>query len=188
MTSRNCLTNIFLTLGVILMGVGLAGGQVINATAGLVKKVSGEVLVHCHERQPNNSELQVGEIIHNEDIVTTTKSASMVLALNPDSYLLMSSETTIHVKETAFGGMHFDVVAGEIIVRVATLKNGTSLLLHPPLGPIEIRKKGLYRVFVKDGGETQVNVVSGELSYIGHNKRAARLKKNGQVDFVKANR
>ena len=140
-------------------------GQVIRAEAGLVRKVNGEVLIHCHSRESGFSTLRDGEALHYEDLVITNSSAFIVFALNPGSYLQMSAGTTLRVRETALSAMHFDVNVGEVIVHVGSLKNGASLVLHAPPGILEIRKKGLYRVSVDADGNTQVNVVRGELAY-----------------------
>ena len=50
---------------------------------------------------------------------------------------------------------------------------------------LEIRKKGLYRVYVQPNGNTQVNVVRGELVYKDNQNRPVRLTKGKQVDFLK---
>lgn len=162
-----------------------AAGQVLRAEAGLVKKVNGEVLVHCHKSRPDIGELRKGEVLHNEDLVLTHKSGSAVVSLNPDSYVLMSADTVLTVRETALGAMHFDVRLGEVIITVSGLGNGASLVFHPPPGVLEIRKKGLYRVYVQPDGNTQVNVVRGELFYTDNNHRRVRLTKGKQVDFRK---
>ena len=150
----------------LLICASAAAGQVIRAEAGLVKKVNGEAL-------------------HNEDLVITNSSGLTVFSLNPGSYLQMSADTTLRVRETVLSAMHFDVDVGEVIVHVGSLKNGASLALHAPPGILEIRGKGLYRVVVNPNGNSQVNVVRGELVYTDSNDRPMRLKKGRQVDFVR---
>jgi hypothetical protein len=177
----------FSILVTVLACLSTAAGQVIRAEAGLVKKVNGEVLVHCHNRQPDATELTTGAVLHNDDLVITTRTGSTIFSLNRDSYLQMSADTIVRVKETALSSMHFDVDAGEIIVLVGGLKNGASLVLHAPPGILELRKKGLYRVSVNRDGSTQVNVVRGELVYTDHNNRRVRAGKGKQVDFRKRN-
>ena len=174
-----------LALLVIVVSVLCAEGQVISAKAGLVKRVSGEVFVRCHEEVARRSVVRNGQSLHDDDLVYTGKSASLVLALNPGSYLLVSEATTLQVKSTALDNMHFDLLDGEVIVKTAELRDGASLLLHPPPARLEILRKGLYRVSVEPGGNTQVNVADGELDYTDHTKRAVRLTKGRQVDFVK---
>ena len=177
------MTRAFLILVLLLGGLETASGQVIGAQAGLVKKVSGEVLIHCHNRESGFSKLRDGEALHNEDLVITDSSGLTVFSLNPGSYLQMSAGTTLRVRETVLSAMHFDVDVGEVIVHVGSLKNGASLVLHAPPGILEIREKGLYRVSVKLKGDTEVNVIRGELVYTD-NGRPVRLKK-GQVVFTK---
>lgn len=162
-----------------------AVGQVIRTEAGWVKKVNGDVLIHCHNRQSGFSKLRGGEALHNEDLVTTNSNGLTVFSLNPGSYLQMSADTTLRVRETVLSAMHFDVNAGEVIVHVGSLKNGASLVIHAPPGILEIREKGLYRVVVNPNGNSQVNVVRGELVYTDGNNRLVRLKKGRQVDFVR---
>lgn len=162
-----------------------AAGQVLRAEAGLVKKIDGEVLVHCHRSRPDLSELRKGEVLHNEDLILTLKSGSAVFSLNPDSYVLVSADTALTVRETALSAMRFDVTAGEVIVTVSSLDNGASLVFHAPPRVLKISKKGLYRVYVQPSGETQVNVIRGELIYTGNDNRPVRLTKGKQVDFRK---
>jgi hypothetical protein len=150
-----------------------------------VKKVDGEVFVHCHKSRPDMAALRKGEVLHKDDFILTHRSGSAVFSLNPDSYVLMSADTVLTVRETILSAMHFDVSVGEVIITVSGLDNGAALVLHPPPGPLEIRKKGLYRVYVQPDGNTQVNVVRGELFYTDHNRRRVRLAKGKQVDFRK---
>ena len=175
---------IALLLVTIIACVHFAGAQIIGARAGLVKKITGEVFVHCHQGALDKSKLQLGEMLHNEDLVFTGGTGFAVLALNPDSYMLVYGNTTLRVKDTALDSMHFDVVTGEVILKIADLKNGTSLLVHPPPANVKILKNGLYRVFVEGDGKTRVNVVSGEATYPDDKARSARLKKGGRVDFT----
>ena len=174
----------FLMLAIITC-VYCVGSQVISARAGLVRKVDGDVFIHCHEDTAKKSKLQIGDILHNEDLVVSSESASVVLALNPGSHLFLYGATTLRVKDTALESMHFDIIVGEVIAKISELENGASLLLHPPPARVEILKKGLFRVFVQGGGETQVNVVTGEVMYNDQSSRPTRLKKGRQVDFVR---
>lgn len=175
----------FSILLAILVGAVGTTGQVIRAEAGLVKKVDGEVLVHCHTRESGFSRLRRGEVLHTEDLVVTSAGGSTVFSLNPDSYLQMSAGTTVRIRETVLRAMRFDVETGEVIVMVGRLKDGASLVLYAPPGILEIRKKGLYRISVGLDGNTQVNVVRGELVYTDAQNRPRRVKKGRQVDFLK---
>ena len=173
-------------LGILFLSCASSvAGQVIRAEAGLVKKVNGEVLIHCHDRESGFSKLRDGEALHNEDLIITNSTGLTVFSLNPGSYLQMSADTTLRVRETVLSAMHFDVDVGEVIVHVGSLKNGASLVIHAPPGILEISEKGLYRVAVKPEGNAQVNVVRGELVYMDSNNRPVRLKKGRQVDFIK---
>lgn len=172
-------------IAIVLACTAGAAAQVIRTEAGLVKKVDGVVLVHCHTRESGFSPLRKGEVLHKEDLVVTNAGGSTIFALNPDSYLQMSAGTTLRIKETVLNAMHFDIDAGEIIVIVDGLKDGASLVLHTPPGVLEIRKKGLYRVSVSPGGSTQVNVVRGEVVYTDAKNRTRRVSKGKQVDFFK---
>lgn len=175
----------FLQFVTILLCVGGAIGQVIRAEAGLVTKVNGEVLIHCHNRESGFSTIRDGELLHNDDLVITNSSGSIVFALNPGSYLQMSPATTLRVRETVLSAMHFDVDVGEVIVHVGSLKNRASLVVHAPPGLLDIREKGLYRISVNPDGNTQVNVIRGELLYPDNDNRPVRLKEGKQVDFLK---
>ena len=161
------------------------GGQILRVEAGLVKKVIGKVSIHCHLGGPQFSELRKGDVLHKEDTLVTSKDSSAVFSLNPDSFVLMSSETAVTVRETTLSAMHFDVVDGEVIAHVSGLKNGAALVFHAPPGILEIRKKGLYRVFVDPDQNTQVNVIRGELVYRDNANRPARLTTGKKVDFLK---
>lgn len=168
----------------LLVGASNSVAQVIRTEAGLVQKVDGEVLVHCHTRESGFSSLRKGEVLHQEDLVVTTTNGSMVFSLNPGSALQMSPDTTVRIRDTVLTGMHFDVEGGEVIVFVDSLDDGVSLVLHAPPGIFEIRTTGLYRVLVNTDGNTRANVVRGELIYNDSEKGRQRLKKGRQVDFV----
>jgi hypothetical protein len=175
----------FLPVAIVLLCTSGAIGQVIRTEAGLVKKLNGEVLIHCHNRDSGFSRLRDDEALHREDLVVTGSSGLMVFSLNAGSSLQMSPGTTLRVRETILSAMHFDVDVGEVIVLVGGLKNGASLVLHAPPAILEIRKKGLYRVSVNPDGTTQVNVIRGEILYPDRDNRPVRLKKGKQVDFLK---
>jgi hypothetical protein len=105
----------FLPVAIILVCTSGAIGQVIRTEAGLVKKVDGEVLIHCHNRDSGFSGLRDDEALHNDDLVVTGSSGLTVFSLNPGSSLQMSPGTTLRVRETILSAMQFDVNVGEVI-------------------------------------------------------------------------
>lgn len=159
--------------------------QTISVNAGTVKDVKGEVFYHCHKNAKEAQELKKDAKLHDEDIVITSESGSAVLTLNPDSYLLIENNTNLRVKETNLDSMHFDIERGEVFVFARSLKNGISLVIHTPPGIITVHKKGGYRFFVEDNGNTEVNVSKGELRYFDKQGKLVSLKKGKRVNFIK---
>ncbi|NNE66233.1 MAG: hypothetical protein HKN33_06670 [Pyrinomonadaceae bacterium] len=123
-------------------------------------------------------------LLHNEDIIVTADSGSLVLALNPNSYLYLGPNAFVAVKNTELNKMHFDIERGQMVLFVRSLKNGASLVIHTPPGILAIRKGGRYIVSVETNGNTKANVIRGELGYLNRG-RLVKLKKGRQVEFVK---
>ncbi|NNE98009.1 MAG: hypothetical protein HKN25_03205 [Pyrinomonadaceae bacterium] len=158
--------------------------QVISTRAGVVKKVDGDVFYRCHENKNNAQNLANGLALHNEDTIVTAESSSIIMALNPDSYLYVDGDALIKVKNTELNKMHFDIERGEIILFIRSLKNGASLVIHTPPGILTISKGGRYRVSVGKEGNTEANVFGGELRYINEKGELVKIKKGRQVNFV----
>jgi hypothetical protein len=123
--------------------------------------------------------------LHNEDTIVTAESSSIVLALNPDSYMFVDADAFLRIKQTELDKMHFDIERGEIVLFVRSLDNGASLVIHTPPGILTIYKGGQYRVSVGKDGGTEANVFGGELRYYDENGELKKLKKGRQVNFVK---
>lgn len=159
--------------------------QIISARAGTVAKIEGEVFYRCHSNEKEASPLKIGVRLHEKDTVLTGKAASAVITLNPDAYLLMEADSFLRVNQTALDAMHFDVERGEIFVFSGSLKNGAALVIHTPPAVLTIRKKGAYRFFVEENGNTEANVARGKLSYIDNQGKLQSVKKGRKVNFVK---
>ena len=162
-----------------------AGQKVISARAGMVKNVRGEVFYRCHLNDKEALSLEKGLMLHNGDTVLTTESGDAAVALNPDSYLVLSANSFIRVEETDLSAMHFDVERGEVLVISRSLKKGVSLVIHTPPAILTIYKRGNYRIFVAENGNTEANIGRGELRYVDHRGKLIRVKKGRQVNFVK---
>lgn len=106
--------------------------QTISTRAGTVKKVEGEVFYRCHNNEKEAGQLQKGFKLHEEDTVLTAESGSAVLALNPDSYLLIAADSFVRIKRTDLDQMHFDIERGEVFVFARSLKGGASSVIHTP--------------------------------------------------------
>ncbi len=159
--------------------------QIISTRAGVVKKVDGDVFYRCHEKENDAQSIINGLALHNEDTIVTAESSSIVLALNPDSYLYVYGDAFIKVKNTELDKMHFDIERGEVILFIRSLKNGASLVIHTPPGILTISKGGRYRVSVGKKGNTEANVFGGELQYINEKGELVKIKKGRQVNFIK---
>ena len=162
-----------------------AAAQVISARAGTVKNVQGTVFYRCRLKEKEALSLEKGVELHEGDAVLAGEEASAAVALNPDSYLVISANSFIRLIETDFGAMHFDVERGEVLVISRALKKGVSLVIHTPGAVLTIYKRGDYRIFVAENGETEANVGRGELRYIDERGNLIRVKKGRQVNFVK---
>jgi urease accessory protein UreE len=158
---------------------------VVWARAGAVKNVRGEVFYRCHLNAKEALPLEKGLTLHNGDTVLTAEQGSAAIALNPDSYLVVSADTFLRVIETDLGAMHFDVERGEVLVISRSLGNGVALVVHAPPAVLTVYKRGNYRIFVDENGDTEANVGSGELRYIDRRGNLVRVKKGKQVNFVK---
>lgn len=115
----------------------------------------------------------------------TTKEASVVITLNPDSYLLVGADAFLRVKQTTLDAMHFDIERGEIFVFVRSLEDGVSLVIHTPPAVLMVYEKGDYRFLVEENGNTEANVVRGKLRYTDNQNNPVRVKKGKKVNFVK---
>ena len=156
--------------------------RVVSARAGLVTRAEGEVLYHCHEKEEGVGPLRAGVQLHDGDLVLTAAGGSVTWALNPGAYMTASGDSLVRVYATNLDGMHFDVERGELAVIVRSLENGASLVVHPPPGPITVRKAGRYLFRVEEDGETEVAVSEGELRYRESGKEVG-LKKGRKVNF-----
>lgn len=163
----------------------VAAQKIISARAGMVKNVRGEVFYRCHLNDKQALSLQKGLMLHNGDTVLTTESGDAAVTLNPDSYLVLSANSFIRVEETDLSAMHFDVERGEVLVISRSLKKGVSLVIHTPPAILAIYKRGDYRVFVAENGNTEANVGRGELRYVDNRGNLIRVKKGRKVNFVK---
>ena len=159
--------------------------QIISTRAGTVKKVEGEVFYRCHNNEKEASPLEKGLKLHEEDTLLTAKGASVVITLNPDSYLLVGADAFLRVKQTTLDAMHFDIERGEIFVFARSLEDSVSLVIHTPPAVLMVYKKGDYRFLVKENGNTEANVIRGELRYLDNQNNLVRVKKGKKVNFVK---
>lgn len=163
----------------------VAAQEVISARAGAVKNVQGEAFYRCVLNAKEALPLEKGSILHNGDAVLTSAQASAAIALNPDSYLVVSGDSFLRVVETDLGAMHFDVERGEVLIISRSLKSGFSLVVHAPPAILTVYKRGNYRIFVAENGNTEANVGRGELRYFDERGNLIRVKKGRQMNFVK---
>lgn len=161
------------------------GSRVVSARAGQVTRVEGEVRCHHHERESGVEDLRVGERLHDDDIVFTSETGRAQWTLNPDSYLSASPNSAVHVYDTSLERMTFGVERGEVVVGVRSLRDGISLTIRTPPGPLTVYKAGLYRFRVADDGGTEVAVVKGELRYTDEAGNLVVVKKSRSVAFRK---
>lgn len=110
---------------------------------------------------------------------------SAVLTLNLDSYLLISSDSFVRIKQTNLDAMHFDIERGEVFVFARSFKRGASLVIHTPSELLTVSRRGRYRFRVAENGETEANVERGELRYTDEQGNLAKVKKGKQINFVK---
>ncbi|REJ76265.1 MAG: hypothetical protein DWQ47_11675 [Acidobacteria bacterium] len=160
-------------------------GQVVSARAGVVRNFSGEVFYRCHTNKKNALLLSKNSSLHNKDTILTGTSGSALLSLNPDSYLFIGDDSYVEIEQTELDKMHFDIERGEIFLIIRSLNNGASLAIHTPPGILTIHKGGRYRVKVGPGGNTEANVLSGEIRYFDGRGDLVKIKKGRQVNFVK---
>lgn len=156
--------------------------RVVLARAGLVTGVEGEALYHCHEKGEGVEQLPAGAMLHDGDLVYTSKGGRVTWALNPDSYMTVAADSVVRVYEGALDRMHFDVERGEVIVVSRSLGGGASLVIHAPPGLIAVHKPGRYLFRVVEGGETEASVEKGELRYEEKGKTLS-VKKGRKVTF-----
>jgi hypothetical protein len=159
--------------------------QVVSARAGAVNRVEGEVVYHCHDKESGIQTLETGVKLHDGDLVFTDEKSSAQWALNPDSHLTMSANSTVRVYKTDLDQMHFDLERGEVIVVIRSVENGVSLVIHAPPGLLAIHKSGRYRFRVAENGETEAAVVEGELRYKDSQGNPVSVKKGSRVNFYK---
>jgi hypothetical protein len=162
-----------------------AAQEVVSARAGRIKNVRGEAFFRCHLNRKDAVPLEKGISLHNGDTVLTGELGSVAVALNPDSYLVVSPDSFVRVEETALDAMHFDVERGEVLVISRSLAGGASLVIHAPPAVLTVYKRGSYRIFVGENGNTEANVGRGELRYVDSRGKLVRVKKGKQVNFVK---
>lgn len=162
-----------------------AAQEVVSARAGTIKNVQGEAFYRCVLNAREALAVEKGVALHNGDTILTADSGSVAVALNPGSYLVVSADSFVRLEETDLGAMHFDVERGEVLVISRSLAGGAALVIHTPPAIHAVRKRGIYRFFVRENGDTEANVGRGELRYVDERGNSVRVKKGRQVNFVK---
>ena len=158
--------------------------QVVSARAGRICHVNGEVLCHRHDDK-EVKQLEVGVMLNNGDYVFTTSNAHVEWSLTPDSYLKVAGDSQVQVREIDLEAMRFDVGRGEVLITLRSLENKASLVIHTPPALLTITKPGLYQIRVMGDGETEANVVKGELQYLDRGGKLNKVKKRRRVYFYK---
>lgn len=159
--------------------------QVVSARAGRVSRVEGGVLRHCHRKEESLSPLKAGQVLHDGDAVVTSGGGQAVIALDPGSYLRVTGDAFLGLRETAFDRMHFDVDRGEVCVESKSLGKKAALVLHAPPGQLAVTKPGHYHVKVAPGVETEALVLEGEIRYTDESGGVASVRSRGSVRFVR---
>jgi hypothetical protein len=82
--------------------------------------------------------------------------------------------------------MSFGVERGEVVVTARSFGKDVSLTIRTPPGPLTVYKSGLYRFRVADDGETEAEVVKGELRYLDERGNLNVVTKGSSVTFRKS--
>ena len=107
----------------------------------------------------------------------TTGNSRAELLLSPGTYLRVAEDSEIEVMDTTYRGMRFRVVQGTVIIESASFNPKIhSLTLSTPSGELQMGTRGLYRLDVVPGQESEVSIYKGRVLWTGAQGRRTQLK------------
>ena len=118
----------------------------VAAKAGVVNYIEGRPQVSFGNESKMaapRSQVKTG------DSIKTGAQDRLEILLNPGSYLRLGFNSELHVVDTAFDSMKFELKSGSVIVESATFNRKVhALQLATPAGDVLFEKAGLYRLEV----------------------------------------
>ena len=180
---------IFTAVALVAFCAAAAGAQVtrgrdlrvVSARAGGVNYVLGDVQYRRAKKDAwkaldNKVELKDG------DVVRTGATGLAEVLLNPGSYLRLGPASEFEMTDTSLDSLRLRLSRGSAVVEATGYdKYGLLIKVETPRGPVNIVRTGIYRLNVRDGGETELVVEKGRVTVGQHESAAAVVVKKGSV-------
>lgn len=134
---------------------------IISAKAGGVNTVFGKVMVQ-HRGEAGWQSLSAKDDLNSGDVVRTGTDGRMEVLLNPGTYLRLPENSEFVMTDTSLDALSVRLVKGSAIVEAAGVEGGELLIrIDTPQTRVAIVRKGVYRINVMRGGQTEVVVRNG---------------------------
>jgi hypothetical protein len=149
---------------------------VISAKAGGVNAVTGRATMKAHG-ESEWQQLTIKEDLEAGDIVRTASDGRVEMLLNPGSYLRIGENSEVELTDNSLQNLEVRLIRGTAIVE-ATGFDGADLLINiiTPHTKMAIVRKGLYRVSVVPGDNTELIVRKGRVMLGGSHTKGRRWK------------
>lgn len=143
---------------------------VISARAGGVNAVTGRATMRGH----GNTEweqLSIKEDLETGDVVRTGSDGRVEMLLNPGSYLRIGENSEFELADSSLANLEVRLLRGTAILEVTGAED-TDLLINvsTPHTRLAIVRRGLYRVNVVPGDNTELIVRKGRVMLDSHTK------------------
>jgi FecR-like protein len=153
---------------------------VISARAGGVNAVTGRASMRM-QGASEWQQLTIKEDLQTGDVVKTGADGRVEMLLNPGSYLRVGENSEFELANNSLDNLEVRLIRGTAIVE-ATGADDTALLINitTPHAKIAIVRRGLYRVNVVPGDNTELIVRKGRVM---HEPSHTKIKGGNKVVF-----
>src|SRR5882762_1545553 len=140
---------------------------VISARAGGVNAVTGRASVHARGNA-DWRQLTIKEDLETGDVVRTGVDGRVEMLLNPGSYMRIGENSEFELADNSIENLEVRLIRGTAIVEVTGADDEALLIgITTPHTRLSIVRRGLYRVSVVPGDNTELIVRKGRVMLEG---------------------
>jgi hypothetical protein len=163
-------------ISILLSGAWAWGQPVISAHSGTVHYIEGEVTLNGQAVHPKFGEFPE---IKNDQVLATGEGRAEVL-LTPGVFLRLAENSSVRMISNALSDTRLEVVSGSALIEAGELLEHNAIVLQAAGVPMEIKKKGLYRI---DAEPPRLRVYDGQIAVNG-GKGEITVKKGRELDLA----